>query len=258
VSSELERALAFLEALERRVSTRAEPLAFGTAHFHDRLPRVWDRNYLLVERDPGELEPLLAAGERLQGAAGLFHRSFHFHDEGAGHTHAPQLADRGFTIRRLLVMAARYSSAHPGAETAVEVDHATLRTAREAYLATELFGRDPETARQLLANDDVVAAAAGERCFAVRNSGEVVSYCRLYGEGATMQIEDVATLPEHRGRGHASAVVSAAAAAARAAGADLVFLLADENEPAKEIYRRLRFETVGRTVEAIRAALATP
>jgi ribosomal protein S18 acetylase RimI-like enzyme len=255
VTSELERALAFLAALERRVSTRIEEYAFGSAHFHDRLPRVWDRNYLLVERDPANLDALLEEGERLQGGAGLFHRSFHFVDEEVALRHAPELASRGFTIRRLLVMAAPDDPA--GAGPAVEVAHDDLRPAREAYLAGEPFGRDPETVRQLLANDDLLAKATPERCFAVANAGRVVSYCRLYGEGAAMQIEDVATLPAHRGRGYASAVVSAAAAAARAAGADLVFLTADEKEPAKDIYRRLGFKPLGRTVEAIRAALAT-
>ena len=44
--------------------------------------------------------------------------------------------------------------------------------------------------------------------------------------------------------------------AARAAGADLVFLTADEREPAKEIYGRLGFEQVGVTVEALRSVAA--
>ena len=34
-------------------------------------------------------------------------------------------------------------------------------------------------------------------------------------------------------------------------------MLEDEKEPAKDIYRRLGFKPLGRTVEAIRAALAT-
>jgi ribosomal protein S18 acetylase RimI-like enzyme len=258
VSGELERALSFLAELEHRLSTRVEPYAFGTAHLHERLPRVWDRNFLQVERDPGEagLAELLAEADRLQGGAGLQHRSLHF-DERAGSRLGPELASRGFTVRRTLVMAQLAAPERPPGDHAEEVDRDVLLQARRAFLRSEPYGRDPETARQLLANDDLVArAAGGARSFAVRTGGEVVSYCHLFSDGAVFQVEDVATLPTHRRRGHASAVVWGAARAARAAGAELVFLMAHEDEPAKDIYRRLGFEPVGATVEAIRAVAA--
>ena len=253
---ELEPALAFLASVEERVSTRVESYRFGTAHFHDRLPRVWDRNFLRVECPAAGVSPLLDEAERLQGRAGLHHRSLHFDREEMADGHAPDLVDHGFTMRRLLVMAQLTPPARPPANRAVEVGHGDLRPARRAFLRTEPFGREAETVRQLLANDDLVAAAVGERCFGVREDGRVVSYCRLYGEGPTCQVEDVATLPTHRGRGHASAVVWAAVDAARATGSELVFLVADESEPAKEIYRRLGFEGVGTMVEAIRPVAA--
>jgi GNAT superfamily N-acetyltransferase len=256
VRAELERALAFLAAVEERVSTRVEPHRFGRTHFHDRLPRVWDRNYLLVERDPPDAEGLVHEAERLQGGAGLYHRSIHFEEEEVGHRHAPELGGRGFSIRRVLVMAQLGEPADRPSATAVEVDHGAVRTAREAYLRSEPYGRDPETAHQLLANDDVLADATTERCFAVQVGGDTVSYCRLYSDGSTFQVEDVATLPFHRGRGYASAVVATAADAARQGGAELVFLTAFEDEPAKDIYARLGFETVGATIEALRAAMA--
>jgi ribosomal protein S18 acetylase RimI-like enzyme len=256
VRPELERALAFLAALEQRASTRVERYRFGRAHFHDRLPRVWDRNFLLVESDPPETEALVEDAERLQGGAGFYHRSIHFDEEELGRRHAPDLERRGFSIRRVLVMAQLREPGERPSATAVEVDHADLRTARKAYLRSEPFGRDPETARQLLANEDVLADATSERCFAVRAGREVVSYCRLYSDGSTFQVEDVATLPSHRGRGYASTVVATAAGAAREDGAHLVFLTAFDDEPAQDLYRRLGFEPVGATLEAIRAAVA--
>jgi predicted GNAT family acetyltransferase len=75
--------------------------------------------------------------------------------------------------------------------------------------------------------------------------GEIVSYTDLYSDGADAQIEDVGSLPEHRGRGYATAVVLAAAAAARHDGADFVFLVADAEDWPKELYRRLGFDELG-------------
>ena len=253
---ELDRALRFMAAMEERVATRIEPLAFGAAYFHDRLPRVWDRNFVLVEHDPGGTETVLREAERVLGGAGLYHRGVHFDDEWLGLMHAPELEARGYGIRRVLVMIQFVSPLDRPSATAVEVDHAELRPARKAFLQSELFGRDPETARQLLVNDDVLAQSTSERCFAVKVGGEVASYCRLFSDGSTFQVEDVATLPPHRGRGYASAVVAAAAEAACEAGADLVFLTAYDDEPAKELYLRLGFESVGATVDAIRASVA--
>jgi predicted GNAT family acetyltransferase len=74
---------------------------------------------------------------------------------------------------------------------------------------------------------------------------EIVSYTDLYSDGPDAQIEDVGTLPEHRGHGYATAVVLAAAAAARSDGADFVFLVADAEDWPKELYGKLGFDEVG-------------
>ena len=68
----------------------------------------------------------------------------------------------------------------------------------------------------------------------------------LYGDGRTAQPEDVHTLPEHRGHGLSSATVSFAAREARAAGADLVFLVCDAAHGPYPLYAGLGFRAVGR------------
>jgi predicted GNAT family acetyltransferase len=55
----------------------------------------------------------------------------------------------------------------------------------------------------------------------------------------------VATVPDHRGREYARAVVVGAARTARGAGAEFVFLVADANDWPKELYRRLGFDELG-------------
>jgi ribosomal protein S18 acetylase RimI-like enzyme len=84
----------------------------------------------------------------------------------------------------------------------------------------------------------------------------VVSYTDLYVDGADAQVEDIGTLPEHRGRGYASAVVLAAIAAARNKGAEFVFLVADKEDWPKELYRRLGFDELGYYVKFVSPQLA--
>jgi predicted GNAT family acetyltransferase len=92
-----------------------------------------------------------------------------------------------------------------------------------------------------------------QRCFARLVDGRVVSSCRLYSDGSIAQIEDVSTLPDHRQRGYAAAVVAKATGEAAAAH-DLVFLTAVDGRWVKSWYERLGFEQIGLRYEATRSA----
>ena len=110
----------------------------------------------------------------------------------------------------------------------------------------------PRPGGQLLDAKRTIAQALTARFFAVRGGGEVVAYVDLYHDGRTAQIEDLATLEEHRGRGYASALVLRALEEARQAGCDLVFLVADAEDWPKLLYGRLGFVELGRYVKLIR------
>ena len=88
----------------------------------------------------------------------------------------------------------------------------------------------------------VAAARAGTRFFAVELDGVIAAYCELYLHAGAAQVEDVNTLEAWRNRGAGRAVVLAAVAAARAAGADLVWLVADADDWPKGLYEKLGFE----------------
>jgi GAF domain-containing protein len=83
------------------------------------------------------------------------------------------------------------------------------------------------------------------RRFAAIVDGEIAAYCDLYSDGRTGQIESVGTLPEHRNRGLARAVVTKAGEEAGALGCDLVFLVADPKDWPQELYRKLGFDDAG-------------
>ena len=87
-----------------------------------------------------------------------------------------------------------------------------------------------------------------ERAFASFAAGEVAAVAYLYSdsEQALGQVEDVLTVPAHRGHGHARSVVLAALGASREAGHELTFLWADEGDWPKALYDKLGFDVVGR------------
>lgn len=126
-----------------------------------------------------------------------------------------------------------------------EVREADLRPGRTAEILRFPWGSE-EVARQLMDAKALLGERATTRFFGVRVDGEIVSWADLYLAQGVGQVEDVATKEEHRGKGYATAVVLRAAAEARAAGADLVFLVADADDWPKELYARLGFDTVGR------------
>jgi GNAT superfamily N-acetyltransferase len=252
----LERALAFL-ALADKGGTRREPFAFGTAHFDDRIPLRWDSNFLLVENAPGDVgaDELAAEAERVQGAAGLRHRKLELRDEQLGARLAPDFKRLGWTVHRTVVMAQqREPDRHPDLSVVEEVDAQALREPRAEQQRTYEWGGDPEVAEQLYRSKLLAAEQVSIRFFAVMADGRPVSWTDLYLDGPTAQVEDVATLEPYRGRGYASAVVLRAVDEARRAGADLIFLLADDEDWPKELYRKLGFDELGRTFEFIKSA----
>lgn len=238
-----------MRAFADRRAERTEPYRWGTALFVDRLPRVWDLNVLRVDRLPRTLPArrLVHEAERLQGAAGLAHRKVVI-DDDAGARMAAGFATLGWTSQPLVIMVWRGvpDRAARGDVAVGEIDAPAARAAHERFLRALPHGDDDETVRQLLAEDADSAHATRLRRFGVTNADGVVSYCRLYSDGATAQIEDVGTLVPHRRRGLARAVVLAAADAARREGHDLVFLTARDDDWPKALYRRLGFEPIGR------------
>ena len=66
------------------------------------------------------------------------------------------------------------------------------------------------------------------------------------------------TLEEFRGLGVARAVVLAAVEAARAAGAERVFIAADDDDWPKSLYERVGFDRIGRVWEFQRRPAEAP
>ncbi len=243
-----ERALEFLRETYRRRVEHVDEHPWGELLRTPSLPRVWDANFALVERWTGSAGDLHDELERVQRHAGFSHRRAVILADAVAERLWDDLLEHDWEFAsRYLVMAQRRDPdrpADPGIEV-VGVGELDWAQGRRAMIATEPHGHDDELAAQLVALDGRLARAMEVRHYAAVLEGEVVSYAGLYLADGVAQIEDVATLEEFRGRGLARAVVLQAAAEARRAGAELVFLVADEGDWPKQLYARLGFDAIG-------------
>ena len=234
LSEELARCIEFQREFERARAGRAVPCAHGTAYFNDDLPRVFDLNVLSVDLgvSAGAAE-LAAEAEAVQGAAGLAHRKIAIDDE-LGSALAPDFRERGWIVNELVVMPLLHRGSWP------------------LLVSTALTGvADEETVRQLVKAQLLRSRAVHVRYFATRVEGRIASYCELFSDGRSGQIESVMAGEEFRGRGLGKAVVAGALAASQAVH-DFTFIVADAGDWPKELYGKLGFEAAGSTFSFVR------
>ncbi|MEK6275291.1 MAG: GNAT family N-acetyltransferase [Actinomycetota bacterium] len=255
--SEVERIVAFLRKLDGLSAERQVPSRFGTAYLHSALPRVWSRNYLVADKDLGEAstELLVAESDRILGEAGLRHGKIEVYDDEAGARLEPGFRELGWDVHCDVLMVARREPDRPAdLSLTEEVGIEELEPIWAEGTRSEPYGTDEEVVRQLVANKHVVADSRDTRFFAARIDGAIASYCDLYSDGSTGQIEAVGTLEQYRKRGLARATVLRALAASREAGNDMTFLMALRDDWPKELYRKLGFDEIGLIYEFVRPA----
>jgi GNAT superfamily N-acetyltransferase len=135
----------------------------------------------------------------------------------------------------------------PAAGVAREAtDEPDAFVAAELAVALDTREQPPDVAERLVGGRTRLRASrAGTRTFLGARDGVDACTVTLYSDGHTAQIEDVATLVEHRRHGLAAATISLAIAEALAAGHELVFLYVDADEGPVPLYERLGFRTAG-------------
>ena len=236
----------FRRALFERVSTRTQPTAFGTAYFQDDFPRRYDSNFIWIDVSLAGVSADALASEADRVQAGLGHRHLYVTDEEHGRRLLPDLVSLGYRGELLLTMIQAREPDHADDDLAEEAEAGEIgpflvRVNREAD-----GGAYAADAEMLSAFRHVLAERAAARFLVVRSRAEIVAIAELYALGEVGQVEAVYTLEAFRGRGFGRAVVLAASRAAREAGADLVFLNADDEDWPKHLYDKLVFDEVGR------------
>jgi GNAT superfamily N-acetyltransferase len=250
MTDDLQRVQRFEREIELAGTQTVEsPLGVGV--LTPELPRRHDSNYVLLER-ASNAEEAIAEADRILGGAGRAHRVLLTFDAELAERLTPQFEALGWLTQRHVLMVQRRQP-QKRADTSIvrEVEESTLRPGRTREIIAQPWG-SPEVAEQLLDAKVMLADRAETRFFGVEVDGEIVAWSDLYLAQGVGQVEDVATASEHRGKGYATAVVLRAVQEARSAGADLVFLVADDYDWPKELYGRLGFDPVGHVFKFIR------
>jgi len=250
----MRRASAFVRAAAVATAERIEDVEGGLALFCDRLPDVWDLNFVWLDEVPADAtaESLAAQADALQGRAGLDHRHIVVADQEAGARIAREFSALGWSASTLLHMEHRRPPDRPRHADVRELDEPGQRPFRERLLREAPERYDDDVVRQLLEAVHVGSAAVPTRWFAAYAEEEPASVCELYAVGSTSQIEDLNTLEQYRSRGLASAVFLHAVEQAHAAGAEFLFILAEEDDWPWRLYERLGFDPIGRTYAVLR------
>ncbi len=242
MDQELARIEAFCRWVEDETSTKTTTWRFGRALFHEDFPDFYDHNFLRVERPVGAATARELAAEADELLAGFAHREIVVGDEADGERLAPGFADLGWRTERLLYQVRRREPDGPAPMAVREV------SIDEAMPFREETWRRPygAAAVPLAAFGRVLAERIGARFFVAEVDGAMAAGCELYQHDGVAQIETVDTLEEFRGRGLARSVVLEATEAALASGADLILIVADDDDWPKQLYAKLGFDPVGR------------
>ena len=240
--TELERAAAFEELMRDRCVERVVETPFGPALFNDTHSTIWFVNVLRADNaGDATAEELAAEAERVQ--AGLEHRRVILP------VGRPDLVEGfrelGWEPDHFLFMAYRGGAEPADTARTEEVRPGQIRRLREAIIREWQKDADDKTVSDILAADLLQIEAVGSRVFGIVEDGVVVSSAQLYSHGGTAQVEEVATVPECRGRGYAKALVTRAVEEAVAENHEFIFLIADGEDWPKELYARLGFEELG-------------
>jgi ribosomal protein S18 acetylase RimI-like enzyme len=240
--SELERAAAFEELIRDRCVERVVETRFGPALFNDTLSTIWSLNVLRAERpDDATADEIAAEADHVQ--AGLAHRRVILPPGAA--VLEEGFRQLGWKPDHFLFMVYRGGGEPADTARVEEIEPGRLRRLREEIIREWQPDADEKTVSDMNAANLLQVKAANSRIFGIVEDGEVVSSAQLFSDGGTAQVEDVATLPAYRGRGHAKALVTRAVEEAVAGNHEFIFLVAEGDDWPRKLYNRLGFEEVG-------------
>jgi len=234
------RTLRLEASVTRRMATTELPVTGGVAVLTPAVSGSRMHNQLLID-GPTDAATLVAEADA--ALAGHRHRMVTLIGADQAGT-AKALADRGWGVDEIAVMAAPARGAHADRVERVDVD--ALRPAWAAMWRRDIPDIDDAAIADLAERNVLQGRVVANQHLAVRDGGVVVASALLSVDGATAWLNDVVTEPEHRGRGHADALLAEALALAGEAGCDVVGLGAVADDWPMTWYARRGFADVQR------------
>ena len=211
---------------------------------------MWSLNALVVER------PLPAVGldeveEVLdRHMPGRRYASVLLHDEATAARLEPEARARGWKIDHEVAMVLRREPDRvadtSGVRAAAKDEVAALM---RMWFAADHAKQGEAVLRQLDEYADREWRSRPPRAFV---TSDAQATCKLWSDGSTAQVEDVYTAPEARGHGHARALITHAVSVARESGHDLIWINADADDTPRELYARLGFDPLARSMRLVR------
>ena len=215
-----------------------EPWEHGSVLRTPSAPNFWDANFVRVEGDASDLEPLALVKVADALLAGSRHRKLEVQDEQAGARMRPFFEAAGWIADRNAVMLREGPSrSHP------DVQEVGLRDTRALRIEWYLSYENDEAEQEALADaQDRISVRRGMRAFLVREPGGFpVGFTTLAVGEDGVEIDQLYVTPRARGKGVGGRLVESALAAG---GRDTAWVIADDDGLARALYQRLGFETV--------------
>jgi GNAT superfamily N-acetyltransferase len=245
---DLARAFAMERRFFDRLSTERHPITNGTAYLDAEYRDRFVSNFLCAHTDLKGAIPqlLISEADEVLGERGYPHRRVLVQSDDVGLRMAAAFEHSGYRTERLLMIALHRSPDRGPHLPVVEVPFAEARP-----LISEVYRREgrvaPDVTERFTDQHGKYERVLGTRFFVVSIEGELAGVAELWTDGADALVEHVDTLVEFRGRGVARSVVLRAASEARVAGAERVFIAADDDDWPKKLYARLGFDPLGRS-----------
>ena len=244
---ELERVLASWRELDARFE-RVRPTHWGAVVSDRRFPLIHDVNYARIEptrrRVAFEDVKEELAGDLARARAAHLHCVV-FEPERQRRLLA-EASTAGATLSWEIIMAREAGRGDVRDDVRVAEVRILGPTFWRAFRAAarELGASEPAVMDQAVAIENDVMLPAGRRWYAVRLSGRPAAVASLLVIGGAALIDHVVTLPHARRRGFADSIVRRLCDEAAATGASLVWLIADTDGHARNLYERVGFAEV--------------
>lgn len=241
------RARDWHHALHAAACDTLEPWAHGTVVRAGRYPTYYNLNVVRVEDEP-ELSGAELAAFADRALAGLGHRRLDFELIGAGESRREELLRLGWKATKLVWMS--HQRPLPGAGPEIEVEEVPYEAVDELRRRWHLEDFPEAESASYEAAAREVAETRDVRVLAVRDGQRPIAFAQLERAGSGAEITQVYVAPEHRGGGRGTAMTRAATVAA--AGAEDLWIVADDEDRPKRLYRRLGFEPAWTVMEFLR------
>ena len=219
------------------------PWEHGTVVRSSEFPDYYEYNHVRVESDPAmSADELIAVAD--EALAGLPHRRLDFEVLEAGERVRAEFVQRGWITSRLLWMRHRTPPPPvPGPEVA-EVPYGAVEHLRIAWHSEDHPDETGHGAFKAQARE--VSIRRGGRVLAVPGEERPAGFAELVSDGSSAEISQVYVEPRRRRAGLGTALT---VAAIRLAGQPRdLWICADDEDRPKEMYARLGFRGVWRSM----------